>query len=241
MSKTLENRRYVCYNNHKVGYNMKGKLLIIFKSNHGYTKRYVDILGNALGCDAVPADKFRGNMLGDYDKILFIGSVRNNCINGFNKISDYLDIIYKKLTVCGVGMLPAVPERADRIKESTISVAYEKFIPVFYVQGGFDFGELSRTERMSINMTVRQIKTANIISEDETFVLNASVTPVDEVKQANIQLLIDYLDGKTVDEELYSPPEITDEEEEKAFFEEMEKAAKAPENKKRDLKKRLKK
>ncbi|MDE7165153.1 MAG: flavodoxin domain-containing protein [Clostridiales bacterium] len=220
---------------------MKGKLLIIFKSTHGYTKRYVDILGNALGCDAVPADKFRGDMIAGYDKILFIGSVRSSRINGFNKIADYLDIVYKKLVVCGVGMLPAMPERAERIKEATISVAYEKFIPVFYAQGGFDMNELSRTERMSINMMVRQIKTANLISEDDTFVLNASVTPIDEVKQANIQHLIDYLDGKTVDETLYSPPEITDEEEEKAFFEEMEKAAEAPENKKRALKKKLKK
>ncbi|MDE6294168.1 MAG: flavodoxin domain-containing protein [Clostridiales bacterium] len=220
---------------------MKGKLLIIFKSNHGYTKRYVDILGNALGCDAVPADKFRGDMLSGYDKILFIGSVRGSRINGFNKIADYLDIIYKKLTVCGVGMLPSVPERADRIKDASISVVYEKFIPVFYAQGGFDMAELSRTERMSINMMVRQIKSSNLISEDETYVLNAVVTPTDEVKQANIQHLIDYLDGKTVDEALYSPPEITDEEEEKAFFEEMEKAAEAPENKKRALKKKLKK
>lgn len=220
---------------------MKGKLLIIFKSNHGYTRRYVEILGNALGCDAVPADKFRGDMLTGYDKILFIGSIRGSRINGFNKIADYLDIVYKKLVVCGVGMLPQNEDRADNVKDATVSVAYEKFIPVFYAQGGFDMAELSRTERIAINMMVRQIKTASLISEDETFILNAVVTPVDEVKQANIQPLIDYLDGKTVDEKLYSPPEITDEQEEKQFFEEMEQAAKAPENKARALKKKLKK
>ena len=122
-----------------------------------------------------------------------------------------------------------------------MSVAYEKFIPVFYTQGGFDMAELSRTERMGINMMIRQIKTASLISEDETFILNAAATPIDEVKQANIQPLIDYLDGKTVDENLYSPPEITDEQEEKQFFEEMENAAKAPDNKARALKKKLKK
>ncbi|MDE6029881.1 MAG: flavodoxin domain-containing protein [Clostridiales bacterium] len=220
---------------------MKGKLLIIFKSDHGYTRRYVEILGNALGCDAVPADKFRGDMLSDYDKVLFIGSIRGSRINGFNKIADYLDIAYKKLVVCGVGMLPSAEDRADRIKESTISVAYEKFIPVFYVQGGFDMAELSRGERISINMMVRQIKMASLISEDETFILNTVAEPIDEVKQANIQPLIDYLEGKTVDESLYSAPEITDEQEEKKFFEEMENAAKAPENKARALKKKLKK
>ena len=220
---------------------MKGKLLIIFKSNHGYTKRYVDILGNALGCDAVPADKFRGDMLSGYDKILFIGSVRSGRISGFNKVSDYLDIMYKKLVVCGVGMLPSNEERAARVKEATISVAYEKFIPVFYAQGGFDLAELGRTERMAFNMIIRQIKMANLVSDDETCFLNAAATPIDEVKQANIQPLIDYLDGKTVDETLYSPPEITDEQEEKEFFEEMENAAKVPENKKRALKKKLKK
>lgn len=232
---------YVLYFTYKVGYDMKGKLLIIFKSNHGYTKRYVDILGNALGCDAVPVDKFRGEMLTGYDKILYIGSVRGSVINGFNKISSFLDIIYKKLTVCGVGMLPQNEERAAVIKDATISVAYEKFIPVFYAQGGFDMAELSRTERLSINMMLRQIQAGSLITEDQTFVMNAAAQPIDEIKQSNIQHLIDYLDGKNVDEKLYSPPEITDEAEEKQFFEEMENAAKAPENKKRALKKKLKK
>lgn len=220
---------------------MKGSLLIVFKSSHGYVKRYVDILGNALGCDAVPADKLRGDMLGVYDKILYIGAVHGSQLSGYKKFANYVDVIYKKLIVCGVGMLPFRKERCDRIKNGTISVAYEKFIPVFYAQGGFDLEELSRTEKMSIAMLIRQIKTANIISEDDTFILNATNTPVDEVKKANIQPLIDYLDGKTVDESLYSPPEITDEEEEKQFFDEMEKAAAAPENKKRALKKKLKK
>ena len=220
---------------------MKGKLLIIFKTYHGYTKRYVDILGNALGCDAVPCEKFKGEMLSGYDKILYIGTVRSNSIIGFEKLSDYLDIIYKKLVVCGVGMLPPDEDRADKIKEGTISVAYEKFIPVFYAQGGFDMAELTRTERMAINMMVRRIKMQNLINDTETFIINASVTPLDEVKKANIQPLIDYLEGNNVDEKLYSPPEITDEAEEKAFFEEMEKAASAPDNKKRALKKKLKK
>ncbi len=54
---------------------MKGKLLVVFSSKHGYVKRYVDIIGNALGCDAVPLDKLPAELLGGYDKILFISSV----------------------------------------------------------------------------------------------------------------------------------------------------------------------
>lgn len=220
---------------------MKGKLLIVFKSSHGYVKRYVDILGNALGCDAVPLDKLKMDMFNGYDKILYIAAVHGYTVSGFKKLNDYLDVIYKRLTVCGVGLLPFRKEIADRLKDGTVSVAYEKFVPVFYAQGGFDVDELSRTEKMSIAMVVRQIKSASVISELDTFFLNAVNKPMDEVKQANIQPLIDYLDGKTVDEELYSPPEITDPEEEKQFFDEMEKVASAPENKKRALKKKLKK
>lgn len=219
---------------------MKGKLLIVFNSVHGYVKRYVDILGNALGCDAVPADKLRGDMLGGYDKILYIGSVRGGALGGYKRIADYLDVIYKKFVLCGVGLLPYRKERAEHIKSMTVSVAYEKFVPAFYAQGGFDINELSRTEKMSVSMIVRQLKAQNIINEDGTLFLNAMNTPIDEVKQSNIQPLIDFLDDKTVDPELYSPPEITDPEEEKQFFEEMEKAAAAPENKKRALKKKLK-
>ena len=220
---------------------MKTNLLVIFQSKHGYVKRYVDIIGNALGCDAVPLDKLRPEMLGGYDKILYIASLRNDQISGMKKLAEYFDIIYKKLVVCGVGLTPYRNYMPARIKDSSISITYEKFIPVFYAQGGFDLEELSRTEKMSAAIRVRQIKMSSVINDDDTFFMNAVAAPIDEVKQENIQLLIDYLDGKEVDERLYSPPEITDPEEEKKFFAELEEASKAPEDKKRALKKKLKK
>lgn len=220
---------------------MKCKLLIVFYSKHGYVKRYVDILGNALGCDAVPAGSARAEMFADYDKVLYIGSLRGNTINGIKKFSEFYDIVYKKLVVCGVGMFPFNESIPGRIKDASVSVMYEKFVPVFYAQGGFAFDELSRLDRMSIATRVRQIQASGLINEEETFFMNAVKVPVDEVKQANIQPLIDYLDGKPVDDKMYSPPEITDPEQEKQFFAELEQAAKAPENKQRALKKKLKK
>lgn len=220
---------------------MKGKLLVVYHSNHGYVKRYVEIIGNALGCDAVPAAKVKAEMLAPYDTVLYIGSVRGDVIGGMKKFSDMLDIVYKKLVVCGVGLAPFRSHKPAMLKENSISVTYEKFIPVFYAQGGFDLDELTRTEKFTIAFRVRQIKTASIISDDDTVLMNAVNAPIDEVKQENIQPLIDYLDGKPVDEKLYSPPEITDPEEEKQFFAELEEAAKAPDDKKKALKKKLKK
>ena len=220
---------------------MKGKLLVIFNSAHGYAKRYVDIIGNALGCDAVPADKFKPDMLGGYDKLLYIAGIHGGQLAGFKRISGYLDLMYDKLAVCGVGMFPYKKGIAETVRESSVSVTYEKFIPVFYAQGGFDMSELSRTEKLSISMMIRQIKVNSIISESDSFFLNATATPIDEVKLANIQPLIDYLEGKTVDEELYAPAEITDPEEIKKYFEELEAAQNAPVDKKRALKKKLKK
>lgn len=185
---------------------MKGSLLIIFRSKHGYVKRYVDILGNALGCDAVPLEKLKRDMLG-YDRILYISSVNGGSIAGFKKLAGYLDGIYKKLVVCGVGMLPFRKETPSRLKDTTISVEYERFIPVFYAQGGFDMNELSRTEKLAMSMMLRQLQSARVLGDDDTYILNASKTPVDEVKTANIKPLIDFLDGKNVDKALYSPPE----------------------------------
>lgn len=230
-----------CYDHMTEEASMKGRLLIVFKSVHGYVKRYVDILGNALGCDAVPSDKLRGDMLANYDKILFISSVRGGQLNGYKRVGEFVDAVYKKFIVCGVGLLPYSKRIAERIREANISVSFEKFVPVFYAQGGFDIKELSRTENLALRMMVNRIKSSNIISEEETQFLKAVHTPLDEIKQANIQPLIDYLEDKEVDPELYAPPEITDEEQEKQFFKEQEQAAQVPENKKRALKKKLKK
>ena len=216
---------------------MKGKLLIIFKSSQGYVKRYVDILGNALGCDAVPVEKFKPYMLAGYDKYLYIGSLRGGVIQDFKKINDYLDAIYDKLAVCAVGFTPFSKERCDAIKDATVSVTYEKFLPLFYAQGGFDMEELTRTEKMQVAMAVRQIKASSVISDAGTAMINAVATPVDEVRPVHIQPLIDHLEGRKVDEALYSPAEISDPEERKKFFEELEAAANAPADKKKALKK----
>lgn len=225
---------------------MKDKLLIIFKTVHGYTKRYVDILGNALGCDAVPVEKFRIGMASGYDKLLYIGSVRGSQVTGFNKISDYLDELYTRLAVCGVGLLPFRPEIPARLREGTISVSHETDVPMFYVQGGFDLNELSKTEKMNIAMIVRRIKASNLISEEDTLFLNAAQTPIDCVSQKHIQPLIDYYDGKPVDESLYCPPSKADEADGGESAESVDTvsdpAADAEkEAKKRELKKKLKK
>lgn len=220
---------------------MKGRLLIVFCSKHGYVRRYVDIIGNAIGCDAVPSNKLRAEMLADYDKVLYIGSLKGDEINGLKKFAEFYDIVYKKLVICAVGLSPFRRHIPQRVKESAVSVAYEKFVPVFYAQGGFDVDELSRLEKFAISWRVKQIKTASVISDEDTFLMNALKQPVDEVKIENVQPLIDYLEGRPVDEALYSPPEITDAEEEKKFFEELERAVDAPMNQKRALKKKLKK
>lgn len=218
---------------------MKGKLLIVFYSKHGYVRRYVDIIGNATGCDAVPADKVRADILADYDKVLYIGSLKGDMINGLKKFANFYDIVYKKLVICAVGLMPFAKHIPARVKENAVSVAYEKFVPVFYAQGGFDIDELGRFEKFAISWRIKQVKAAGVLSDEDTFLLNAVNKPVDEVKIENVQPLIDYLEGRPVDESLYSPPEITDPEEEKKFMQSLEKEMDAPLNKKRALKKKL--
>ena len=184
---------------------MKGKLLIVFYSKYGYVKRYVDIIGNALGCDAVPLDKLKKDMFG-YDKYLFISSVRGGVISEFKKFAKYLPAVADKLVVCAVGMLPRGENTEKQLKENTIPVEYEDKLPVFYAQGGFDMNELSGGDKMRISMIEKQLKGQSEPGEVGEFVLAAIKTPVDEVKTANIKQLIDFLDGKFVDRALYCPP-----------------------------------
>lgn len=188
---------------------MKGTLLVIFNSVHGYVKRYVDIVGNALGCDAVPLKKLKKNML-CYDKYLFISSVRGGIISGFKKLAKYLPGIADRLVVCGVGMLPRNADTEKQLKEKTVPVEYEDKLPVFYAQGGFDASELSGGDKMRIAMIEKQLKGQSDRGETGDYVLAAIGTPVDEVKTANIKHLIDYLDGKAVDTALYFCPTAVD-------------------------------
>lgn len=214
--------------------------LIVYNSITGYTKRYVDIIGEALGCDAVPLKKAKPRLMYGYDRVIYMGGVRDNTIVGYNKINKVVEYLYLKIVVVGVGMLPPNKDRAKRVKAATVPTTYEDFIPVFYLQGGFDYNKLSKSAQMVYRLALQQRQAIRGLGAEDEFLLSAMEAPIDFVSEANAAELIRFLNGEEVQESATYCSATKTAEDVETHFEEIKQAAVPKSKKERDLKKRLK-
>lgn len=81
------------------------KVIVIFSSKRGSTKRYAEWIAEDLDCEAVSFEEIEKINLYEYDCIIYGGWIRGSGIVNFDKFSKYLDEeILQKLVVFGVGI-----------------------------------------------------------------------------------------------------------------------------------------
>lgn len=129
---------------------MKGVLglVIIYKSNTGYTREYAKLLGKELELPVYSADSIPQCHRGK--DVIFLGWVMAGGIMGFRKVSRSCNI----RCVCGVGMGPPMPELVSGFRKK---MRLPAGMPVFYLQGGFDISRLKGPYQLIMQMKVKEI------------------------------------------------------------------------------------
>ena len=123
-------------------------MIIIYKSNTGYTEQYAKLLSEQLGLPcyklgSVPeCHKGRGAI---YLGWLFAGN-----IVGYKAASKK----YHLRCVCGVGMGPPVPELVPGFRDK---MGIPDSVQVFYLQGGFDINKLKGPMKFIMKVKCKEI------------------------------------------------------------------------------------
>ena len=83
------------------------KILILYKSKYGATKKYVDMLSAEFPCDIYELKSYKGNDFSQYDWIIFAGGIYASGISGLNTLrKNYRNIPHKKMIIFCVGASP---------------------------------------------------------------------------------------------------------------------------------------
>lgn len=123
------------------------KELLVYASQTGFTERYAQWIGQALGITAIPLKACRRDMVAEADLVIFGGSVRGSIISGQSKLERMLKNAGQTAVIeFAVGIRPETPRTLELVKKNNLSQeAWQR--PFYYFQGGMERAKLAPGDR----------------------------------------------------------------------------------------------
>lgn len=124
-------------------------MVIVYRSNTGFTKEYAEMLGKAEKMKVCPLAEAQGKV-GPGESVFFMGPLMAGHISG-------IDQAMKKFAVkgvCGVGMSPA----SQRTMDSMARANYVAGAPLFYLQGGWAPEKVGWVKRRMVGVATKSIR-----------------------------------------------------------------------------------
>ena len=124
-------------------------MVIVYRSNTGFTRQYAEMLGKAEKMKVCPLAEAQGKV-GPGESVFFMGPLMAGHISG-------LDQAVKKFAVkgvCGVGMSPA----SRQVLETLSKANYTNGAPIFYLQGGWAPKKVGWLKRRMVGMATKSMR-----------------------------------------------------------------------------------
>lgn len=144
------------------------KIIIIYNSQTGFTKRYAQWLAEATGADCLELSVAKKKNLAAYEAIIFGGWA---CAGGISKLGWFKSNIGKwedkKLIAFCVGGSPIDnPEIEPALKQNFKEEELKK-VNVFYCPGGFNYEKMSAPSKLMMKMFIKTLKAKKDKTESE--------------------------------------------------------------------------
>ena len=124
-------------------------MVIVYRSDTGFTKEYAEMLGKAEKMKVCPLAEAQGKV-GAGESVFFMGPLMAGHIAG-------IDQAVKRFAVkgvCGVGMSPASQQVLDTLSKAN----YVPGAPIFYLQGGWAPQKVGWLKRRMVGMATRSMR-----------------------------------------------------------------------------------
>ena len=174
------------------------KSAVIYKSKTGFVKKYAQWLAEELSADIYELSQVNMDMLGDYDTVIYGGSLHAVGIIGIDFIKKNIDRLKdKKVVVFAVGASPSSEEVINEVIDSNIPREQQDRIRFFYLRGGFNYKKLPFGDKLLMSLLKMKIKRkkrqGKALNRDEKGMLAAYDRPVDFTKKEYIEGIVNYL------------------------------------------------
>lgn len=170
------------------------KIVVIYKSKTGFSKKYAQWIADELSADIFEISESTIEIIKTYDIVIFGGSLHAVGISGINFITKNFDKLKnKKIVVFATGASPARENVIREVTSRNFTLEQQKSIKFFYLRGGFDYNKLGFIDKILMTVLKMKMKNKKELTSDEKGMLTAYSNPVDFTKRENIKELISYV------------------------------------------------
>lgn len=172
------------------------KILVLYRTKHGSTKRYAGWIGDALNADVADAKESGWEKeLQHYDLILYGGNLNAEGINGLAKIRSKMAAFpNKKIIYFAVGSFPPSEETVKELVDANFPEGLRSQITLFHFRGRLDYLGLGFFDKFMMRGVQQRIlkKKEHLRTPTENEILMAFEQEMDWCDKTTIAPLVEH-------------------------------------------------
>ena len=148
------------------------KIIVIYNSQTGFTKRYAEWIAEATGADCFELSAAKKKDLTAYEAIVF-GSWA--CAGSISKISWFQGNIDKwagkKLIVFCVGASPIENPEVEIALSQIFNESERKKAALFYCPGGLNYDKMAAPSKLMMKLFVKSLKAKKVKTQEDELMI----------------------------------------------------------------------
>jgi len=168
------------------------KIVVIYKSKYGATKRYAEWISESLNAPLFESTDIKQSQLNDYDVVVYGGGLYASGIDGVKAVTENF---CKTLVLFTVGLADPKSTNYTHILEKTFSPEQLSKMRVFHLRGGIDYKKLSLLHKgiMAFVKRAADKKTSDQRTGDDIGIIETYGKEVNFTNKATIKPLVEYI------------------------------------------------
>jgi menaquinone-dependent protoporphyrinogen IX oxidase len=168
------------------------KVIVIYKSNTGFTQKYSEWISDTLGCTLISLSEANSLKLNQYDIIIFGGGMHAGKINGIKFIKNNLSVFKdKQVVIFATGGTAPIPGEVEKFRKNNIPE--DENIPFFYFQSGMNYEKMKGADKILMNIFKLVLKMSKSKSDIERGTEEAIKNSYDYSSHEQIEPLLKYV------------------------------------------------
>lgn len=181
---------------------MKNRILVIYKSRTGFTKKYAEMIAEEIGCELADYKRATVKMMSEFDTVVFGSRVHAGFINGLKDAREMFGkSTAKNFVVFATGATPNAAENViNEIWSNNLSAEELASVPHFYMQSGLCYEKMGLFDKLMMKMVASMMKNKKDKTEHDIGFEQAIQGSYDSSSKEYAMPLINYLKGVSGDE-----------------------------------------
>lgn len=174
---------------------MDEKILVVYRSKYGATKRYAELLGQRLGCPVLENRGLGNGAFAGVGTVILCGGVYASQVLGSKLLHQAEKALKgKRLAVLAVGASPYDAKALAALKARTLKGAFAD-VPLFYARGAWREGEMGLVDRTLCKLLQKEVakKDPATLEPWEAALINAMGADHDWVDAKELAPLLHFL------------------------------------------------